>query len=255
MCAFCYKKVSYEKLKRCGQCLARLYCSTKCQILDWGKSGQWHQKFCPLSSGEEGDAWDVRYISDAVGFAAAFGVFATKPFTTGQRIMVERAIPTELLCSRQELGSRRDSREESIHDAIMDLAPRSTETFMHKIHTNAISLGPSSPSTPAGICVRLSRVNHRCDNNADHYFIPHAGRSNGVCSLFATKAIQVNEQIFISYVQRLSPGMTIQEHASRLHVQYGITCNSDCVCKSAVYRKNILKANALDASIMALGSP
>lgn len=73
MCAFCYKKDSPEKLKRCGRCLARLYCSPECQKLDWGKSGQWHQTFCALS-GEEGDSWEVRYISDAVGF----GVFATK---------------------------------------------------------------------------------------------------------------------------------------------------------------------------------
>ena len=109
MCAFCYKKDSSEKLKRCGKCRLRRYCSSECQKLDWGKSGQWHQTFCSLGCGEEGDSWEVRFISDAVGF----GVFATKPFAAGQRIMVERAIPTALLLSEA-------SREESLYEAVMD---------------------------------------------------------------------------------------------------------------------------------------
>jgi len=125
---------------------------------------------------------------------------------------------------------------------------------MRKINTNAISLGPSGPSTQGGICVRMSRVNHRCDNNADHYFIRHTGRTNGVCSLFATRAIRVNEQIFISYVNRVEGGLSIQEAAARLLVQYGITCNPECACKSDLYRRNIRRANELDAAIIALGS-
>ena len=125
---------------------------------------------------------------------------------------------------------------------------------MRKINTNAISLGPSGPSTQGGICVRMSRVNHRCDNNADHYFIRHTGRTNGVCALFATQAIRANEQILIDYTGRLSPGHTIEEHASRLLVQYGITCTPECACKSDAYQRNIRRANELDASIIALGS-
>ena len=259
MCAFCYKRDSPEKLKLCGKCFLRRYCSPECQKLDWGKSGQWHQSFCALGCGEEGDSWEVRFISDAVGF----GVFATKPFAAGQRIMVERAIPTALLWSeaRAQLASSAAagndaataSRAESLHEAVMDLAPR-TDSLMRKLNTNAISLGPSGPSTPGGICVRMSRVNHRCDNNADHYFIRHTGRTNGVCALFATQAIRVDEQIFISYVDRISPGHTIQEHAARLLVQYGITCGPECACKSDVYKQNVRRANELDASIIALGS-
>jgi hypothetical protein len=101
----------------------------------------------------------------------------------------------------------------------------------------------------------MSRVNHRCDNNADHYFIRHTGRTNGVCALFATQAIGVNEQILISYVSRAAGSVyTIQEHAARLLVPYGITCDPECACKSDLYKKNIRRANELDASIIALGS-
>lgn len=165
----------------------------------------------------------MRYISDAVGL----GVFAAKPFAAGERIMVERAIPTELLLPESRCVGT------SLLYAVMDLASMSTDSLAQKPNTNAISLGPSGPSTSGGICVRMSRVNHRCDNNADHYFARHTGRTNGVCSLFGTLAIRANEEIFISYVDYLCSGRTIE---------------------SDVYKRNVRRANELDASIIVLGS-
>lgn len=71
----------------------------------------------------------------------------------------------------------------------------------------------------------MSRVNHRCDNNADHYFIRHTGRTNGVCSLFATQAIRVNEQIFISYVNRVEGGGPVGPSPSKKPPR-GFSCST-----------------------------
>jgi hypothetical protein len=60
--------------------------------------------------------------------------------------------------------------------------------------------------------------------------------------------------LFISYVNRLEGGLSIREAAARLLVQYGITCGPECACKSDVYKRNIRRANELDAAIIALGS-
>ena len=62
-----------------------------------------------------------------------------------------------------------------------------------------------------GICPKMARLNHRCNNNADHIFVPttkmdSSGIPCGVLVCFATSPIKQGEEIFITYSGQIDTG-------------------------------------------------
>ena len=57
----------------------------------------------------------------------------------------------------------------------------------------------------------MARLNHRCNNNADHIFVPttkmdSSGIPCGVLVCFATSPIKQGEEIFITYSGQIDTG-------------------------------------------------
>ena len=57
----------------------------------------------------------------------------------------------------------------------------------------------------------MARLNHRCNNNADHIFVPttkmdSSGVPCGVLVCFATSTIKQGEEIFITYSGQIDTG-------------------------------------------------
>ena len=258
MCCCCYKGLDVKELKKCGACGKRIYCSAECQKKDWGKkNGQNHKLFCGLNCGEENCEYEIRFISEVVGY----GVFAKVNIQKGQRIMVERAIPLREIGGKTGSGII-DARNpfvclepQSVVDAIGLLAPIGAD-LVQKLKTNSFSLGDSSdPDSGSGICMRMSRVNHRCNPNADHYFIQqgtHDGFATGVISLFANHDIAAGEQIFISYCSALQSTLRDGEVATQLLSRYGIRCPPECGCSDPQFFARQRRVNELDARVVEL---
>jgi len=70
-------------------------------------------------------------------------------------------------------------------------------SLREKIDRNAMSLVDDEESRlgKSGLFLTLSRINHDCQGNAEHQFMEH----RGVKILVASRPIQKDEQIFISY--------------------------------------------------------
>jgi hypothetical protein len=232
VCSFCIHQV--EKRLVCGGCRTRLYCSAECQREDWNTNGkgQGHKHWCKEQSGEEYLDWDVVHIDDAKGL----GIIAKRDIPMHYRIMVERVFtrPNE-------------------HPAIADLMPEGTSLYQ-KFQLNAMSCLPVTLSTPnpppSGVCLRMSRVNHSCDENAYHQYA-RVGKIDYKI-LLASRDIKAGDEITIQYSPWNALNSSAIDPKSRimlLHHKWGIDCPSDCVCKTADYAL-IERARQLDASIM-----
>ncbi|OXA44634.1 uncharacterized protein LOC118438309 [Folsomia candida] len=97
-CATCAILIPSDRVKKCGKCGRRAYCSRECQAIDWktkkdeGKAhrSQGHSRWCGLSYGEEDLDWVVREKFDpSSGASLGLGVFAKRFFPSTTRIMVD----------------------------------------------------------------------------------------------------------------------------------------------------------------------
>jgi hypothetical protein len=69
------------------------------------------------------------------------------------------------------------------------------------LSTNAFSLSPDDPKSPAGLFLNASRLNHSCVPNADHSY----DNKSGYKSVFANRDVDVGEEITISYSDHTKP--------------------------------------------------
>jgi hypothetical protein len=101
----------------------------------------------------------------------------------------------------------------------------------------------------------MSRVNHSCDENADHQYIRIAGKGYKV--LMAVKDIAAGEEITIAYVswkETASDALDSARCSLLLKGKWGIQCPQDCVCRSPVETALVSKARLVDAQLFELGS-
>jgi MYND finger/SET domain len=252
-CAFCYQLESNlrkeEKLKTCGKCHKRTYCSRACQREDWTLGG--HKFWCG-KVGERGVDFQVE-LSEGKGF----GLFALRSFCKGEKIMVERPVlmaphastPADL----RELALQLDRpANQSIRNAVFALGPNSPGIgFQDKFLNNRmkISSAASSEVVQSALFLTLARVNHSCIGNSAHFSDIHHNAQVEV--LVATNDIQKGEEITFSYLT-LSQS-TQQERTDTLQRDYGFTCNCN-VCKDSTVWSKLDEAIQLDQQITNLAS-
>jgi len=205
----------------CSVCQCRAYCSRKCQIADWRLG----HKFWCNKSGERSVDYEIRKSHDR-----GLGVFALRPFAVGDTIMAERSL------------MKTDLNVPSVRSAILDLMPHDTEDIEAKFSLNSIGIGASS--NECHIFLNMSRVNHHCTGNADHYYIAE----HGVKILTACRAIQAGEEITFSYINF----MTHPQYYPYLEKKWKFVCNCSACADGSVFYK-LMQLQPLDQKITQLG--
>ena len=205
----------------CSVCQRRSYCSHKCQITDWELG---HQHWCG-KAGERSIDYEICKSQDR-----GLGVFALKQFEVGDTIMAEHAL------------MKVDLDVPSVLSAISDLMPHDSADIDAKFSLNSIGIGASSGE--CHIFINMSRVNHHCIGNSDHYYI----LEHGVKILTATKTIQAGEEITFSYINF----MTHPQYYPYLEKKWKFTCNCSACGDVDVFSKLML-LQPLDQQITQLG--
>lgn len=227
-CAYCLRALEApQDIKTCGKCKRRAYCSKDCQLLDWkmGKGGQGHKNWCGIEYGEEDLDWVVQPVA-----GKGLGLVAKRDLPRGFRILVDGALTSE-----------------TQHVGLQDLEPRGG-SLREKWKLNALDCGDAGPSSV--VCLRLSRANHACHNNADHWF----DQTHAVKVLLATRDIKAGDEICINYAAFNDPATSLTAQAARtiLSIKWGIVCGSDCYCRNAQVARRIAKMRELDREIASL---
>jgi len=151
-CAYCLTEITGEAIKKCGKCHKRAYCSRKCQAKDWApnKIGQGHKNWCGIEYGEEDVDWMVTSIP-----GKGLGIVALRDIPAAYKIIVEPVV-------------------DETHPGVADLMPLNG-SLEKKYAFNMF--GPMKNENGVEIAVvslRLSRVNHSCVPNADHFYDKYA---------------------------------------------------------------------------------
>lgn len=229
-CAFCLKKLEGAQVKLCVGCHRRAYCSRDCQSKDWSSPGpgQGHKNWCKFNCGEEDLDWRVQLISPEKGM----GIVAIHQLPKGFRILVEKGL--------------RQPFDEVHKQSVAALEPKGGG-LRQKLELN--ELGCGEEELPV-LCIRLSRANHSCRDNASHWY----DSKFQVKVLTAVREIQPGEEISISYTHfdNFSNFLTPEKSRSILQQKWGIVCPSDCLCRNEVFLKKLGEATELDRSIFQL---
>ena len=222
-CAFCYKP--QETLSKCGKCQKRQFCSRDCQRLDW-KAG--HKHWCGMA-GEVG----VDFVVRDAGSGKGLGVFALRSFHRNDKIMAER--PVLLFPSAKEVP-------EQAKEAVSALLPLNG-SLSQKVARNGMACDDASITN--GLFVTMSRVNHDCYGNTDHYYSERLK----VKILVANREIERGEEVTFSYV----PNKKSAARKGILLAVYGFDCTcSVCTDETKEVETAFERAKELDDSIMTL---
>lgn len=173
--------------------------------------GQGHKVWCDQACGEEGIHWAVQQISEEKGK----GLIALRNLPKGYKIMAERAVTLDKI--------------EEFKEQIAQLAPKHA-TLEAKWQLNAMRKSPTS--LDGILCLRMSRANHSCAENAEHTLATFKCNTVDVHILNALRDIRQGEEICISYTVWTDPSqsMTAEEHRLILSRKWGIYCLPSCRC-------------------------
>lgn len=241
-CAWCYRVT--DELKKCSKCSSRLYCSRECQVADWkrtvggsnGKSikiGGNHKQWC-TKTGERGVDYEIRSAG-----SKGMGLFLKRDMKAGEKILVERPI----LVSHQTL---RDVDNTHTKSAIMALHGNGADSsFISKMALNCLTLGDgSSPLGEAGLFLNISRVNHDCIGNSQHFY----DEADHLEHLVANHDMPAGTEVTFSYVGHTSK----EDRSTRLSFrQFECTCRA---CEDTELSNKIAFMGVLDELIGNLGS-
>lgn len=209
----------------CAKCQHRKYCSRDCQVADW-KCG--HKHWCG-KAGEIGFDYEMRQ-SEGKGL----GVFALRRFELGDKVMAERGFTYPSIHNVPP----------SIQSAIDKLAPCDSRDLRMKVQTNAIGTGDDITISEAGIFINMSRVNHHCTGNTEHYYIV----KHKVCILTALRTIEPGEEITFSYVPFAAEPNLYQN----MHRIWGFSYQCSA-CSSPETMSKLLSMNRLDNQLLEYG--
>ena len=231
-CAYCYTPEPIDgetkRFPKCGGCKTRRFCSRECQTNDW-KDG--HKHWCG-ASGQLGVDYEIRLTTDK-----GCGLFALRDFKRGEKVAVEKPILVfdharflqEKFLNKSTLFK---DLSPSQKNAIESLAPTNATSLLQKVELNMMSQGDNGGSC---LLINMSRVNHDCIGNSDHYFV----KNHGLMLLIATNTISKDEEITFSYSNKCPHEM--------LKEKWGIDCHCDNVPK-------LLEMSKLDDQILELAS-
>lgn len=226
-CSFCLNSIQDQAIKLCGKCRKRAYCSRECQTADWSSEGkgQGHKNWCNLQCGEEDMDWKVCAVP-----GKGLGLVAKRLLPSTYRILVD--------CCH----SRND------HPAIKDLMPINGK-YKEKFDLNCVGCGDDRS---AALCLRISRANHDCKANADHWY----DETFKVVVLFAQRDIAEGEEITINYqlFNDISRNVSAQESRFVLQNKWGIICPMNCFCHDKEMEKLITRSRELDQKVISLAS-
>ena len=166
------------------------------------------------------------------------GIIAKREFEPLERIMVERMFP------EQDFQSRFKELTPFKQQEIENLMPKNGNLFS-KFYLNFLG----SENDPSGLCIRMSRVNHSCQPNAYHFYIPNLK----VKVLLCETRILKGEEVTISYVDYMMSGRPFTFNSIILKEKYGIVCPPDCACKTTSFRELMERIRELDSAILRLG--
>ncbi|KAF2069195.1 hypothetical protein CYY_009485 [Polysphondylium violaceum] len=225
-CAFCLKEIQGNEIKRCGKCQARAYCSRECQVDDWSGKGQNHKLWCDERVCEEDIDWDIR-IAEGKGL----GLFAKRDIPRYTKILVDKGY---------------HSRKEVPQPLLESLMPHSGSLAAKWDFNNMYS---SEGGENLG--VRVSRLNHDCNNNATFKYIPDLK----VFIIVSIVDIAKDQEITIQYQSFNDVSKDAKYRNVRLMIlneKWGIKCQADCVCRDKAVRLRIEKAHQVDKVIPSL---
>jgi hypothetical protein len=197
VCSYCLQTSSNKKV--CGKCSKRVYCSSECQKKDWTE-GQVHKNWCGLVA-EEGADYEVCNV-----IGKGVGLFALRDFAKYERIMVDR------IYSEAEFM-------ESGEKKFADLMPYGTATLKDKFVLNSIGFCDNNGERSSVVGVRISRVNHGCDNNTEHFY----ENEMKVIVMIASRDISKGEELTFQYKRG-------REGRPHLLFKWGIICGIRCIC-------------------------
>jgi hypothetical protein len=164
------------------------------------------------------------------------GVFALRDFAKNDKIMAERIAMSSENYEIIHNGCL------AVEVAIRKLNPP-TDNLIDKFLLNAMNC-PSEGGDVSGLFITMSRVNHDCRGNTDHYFID----KHKVKILVAGKPILAGEEVSFSYV-----GGSVDR--SLLSLKWGFTCLCPtCGDRDPALGDRVKEVAELDKQILILGS-
>jgi len=131
----------------CGKCQKRAFCSKECQVTDWSPKknhGQGHKRWCGVDCGEEDVDWNVTPIP-----GKGLGIFALRDIPKAYKVIVEAGVDKD-------------------HPGVADLMPHNG-SLEDKYDLNKFGCIVGDDMEKV-LCLRMSRVNHSCTPNADHFY-------------------------------------------------------------------------------------
>lgn len=209
----------------CSKCHHRKYCGRDCQKADWTCG---HKHWCG-NAGEIDFDYEIRE-SDGKGL----GVFALRRFERGEKVMAERGFAQSDI-RRFPL---------TVTSAIQALVPRASNKLSDKFLINAIGTGDCFPSSEHHIFVNMSRVNHHCVGNSDHFYISQ----HKVAILPATRTIVPGDEVTFSYIDYMTHP-EVYDHMFEIW-----KFRSDCsACTTSITRRKLLAIKKLDGMVLSMG--
>jgi len=188
------------------------------------------------------------------------GLFANRPIRRGELIISEKPLFTlnkygyvsvqntinELEKKVEKLSKSDQDSFNSLHNSWPMIPSKSLATFK----TNALPLGHDSPI--GAIFPTISRINHSCLPNVNHYW----NETKKVETIYALKDISINEEILTSYIEIYNDKKTRQD---LLQEGFNFVCKCELcsiqdikVQKCSDIRRNLLRT--LDEEIPELGA-
>jgi len=247
LCSFCYK--APDKIFQCGKCHKRPYCSRCCQIKDWTQHKIWCGKVAEL---------DVDFeVCETDGKGK--GIFAKRPFTKGEKILVER--PVIIVSDSNNFKAIKeqfDAQPPSVQYAIECLHHENPQTVFESTFLlrygkgvqackrNIFDLSPGS-----GLCITASRLNHSCLPNCSRYYV----KDHGLMVISAGMPIARGDELTISYSDLCYA--TYKDGFERFQEHLLKAWNFRCSCRAclnhSVFNK-LVQIKEMDDKILKLGS-
>ena len=185
-CGWCYAPL--DRLEdggcptSCSACTKRAYCCESCRTRDLTEGA--HATWCGIT-GEVGHD-----VACAPVEGKGMGMFATRCFVRGEKILVERAACTKEQCLRE---GHPQGVSEGMRLAAARLMPTGTPGLLAKFELNDFEMDKGVE----GLFIYMAYANHSCLSNAAH----HSIASHPTLKLLvASRSIEAGEEICHSYI-------------------------------------------------------
>jgi len=181
------------------------------------------------------------------------GVFALRDFARGEKIMAERSLFGEIILLESSLfGDAVVTQQSGFGGVVVPPASQAAVdqllpvdgSVKDKIQLNSIAY--DDKGIKGGLFVRMSRVNHHCLGNTEHYFVA----KRGVMVLSASFVIKRGQEITFAY-KGLASVADFKHRRQNLEKAFDFDCACE-VCTTAELSSRILACLERDDQIFKL---